>query len=172
VAAHLRQDVGDVAAAFAHADLVLQGSFGISRSTGQAIEPRGIVAAADAGQGLLTVWASCQRPHQNRRHIAAMLGLPEKRVRVIAPHVGGGFGPKGRFYPEDYLIAYLAGALGRPVKWTEDRREHLLTTTHEREQLHRVSVAVRRDGTILGLRDSFVHDMGAYVSAGLVVPFN
>ena len=172
VAARIRQETGDVAAAFARADLVLHDSFHISRSTGQAMETRGVVAAVDRDSGVLTVWASCQRPHQNRRHIAAMLGLPEERVRVIAPHVGGGFGPKGRFYAEDYLIPHLARTLGHPVKWIEDRREHLLTTTQEREQVHQVSVALGRDGTVLGVRDSFVQDMGAYVSAGLVVPFN
>ena len=172
VAAHLRQDAGDVAAAFARADLVLERSFHVSRGAGQAIEARGIVAAHDPAAGVLTVWASCQRPHQNRRHIAAMLGLAEAQVRVVAPHVGGGFGPKGRFYQEDYLIPHAARALGRPVKWIEDRREHVLTTTHEREQVHDVSVALSREGTILGIRDRFVQDMGAYVSAGLVVPFN
>jgi CO/xanthine dehydrogenase Mo-binding subunit len=101
-----------------------------------------------------------------------MLRLQEAQVRVIAPHVGGGFGPKGRFYQEDYLIPYAARALGRPVKWIEDRREHALTTTQEREQMHEVAVALRRDGTILAIRDRFVQDMGAYVSAGVVVPFN
>ncbi len=172
VAARIRQEIGDVPLAFAQADLVLQHTWYISRGAGQAMETRGIAAVEDPDSGVLTVWASCQRPHQNRRHIAAMLGLPDARVRVIAPHVGGGFGPKGRFYQEDYLIPYVARMLGRPVKWIEDRREHLLTTTQEREQIHEVSVAVARDGTILGVRDRFVHDMGAYVSAGLVVPFN
>lgn len=172
IAARLKQEVGDAAEALRSSECVLRRTLRISRSTGQPIETRGVVATLDQETGCLTVWASCQRPHQNRTHIAAMLGLPEDRVRVIAPNVGGGFGPKGRFYPEDFLIPYLARTLGSPVKWIEDRREHLLTTTQERQQIHDVTVAFRRDGTVTALVDRFVHDMGAYVSAGLVVPFN
>jgi CO/xanthine dehydrogenase Mo-binding subunit len=172
VCARVEQRAGDFERVLAAGARCLTRTLHAARTTGHPIETRGVVAAADRATGTLTVWASCQRPHQNRRIIAAMLGLPEDRVRVIAPHVGGGFGPKGRFYPEDYLVPLLAWRLGRPVKWIEDRREHLLATTHEREQIHEVTAAFAPDGRLLGLRDRFLHDMGAYVSAGIVVPLN
>jgi CO/xanthine dehydrogenase Mo-binding subunit len=172
VASRISQRVGDPVRVLAEAPRTIRRSFRVSRGAGQSIETRGVLAALDPGTGVLTVWASCQRPHQNRRLIASMLGLAEDRVRVIAGHVGGGFGPKGRFYPEDYLIPMLAWRLGRPVKWIEDRREHLLSTTHEREQIHDIAVAFTDDGTLLALTDRFLHDMGAYVSAGIVVPLN
>jgi carbon-monoxide dehydrogenase large subunit len=104
--------------------------------------------------------------------LASLLDLPLHAVRVIAPEVGGGFGIKNRFYPEEFLVPYLARRLGRPVRWIEDRREDLLSSYQAREQVHHVEVAIQRDGAILGLRDRYVTDNGAYSPFGLVVPFN
>jgi CO/xanthine dehydrogenase Mo-binding subunit len=116
------------------------------------------------------VWASTQVPHQVRQFIAALLDLPPHRVRVIAPDVGGGFGAKLIVYPEDVLIPWLARRAGRPVRWLEERGEHLLTATQERTQIHEVTVGFDDDGRLLALRDRFVHDTGAYTPRGLVVP--
>src|SRR5690606_10769537 len=111
-----------------------------------------------------------QKPQQVRMRIAEMLGLPEHRVRLMTPRLGGGFGPKGRFYSEYILVPWAAVRLGRPVKYIEDRCEHLLAALQEREQVHHVQAAVRSDGVLLGLRDRFRHDVGAYIDTGLAVP--
>src|SRR5690606_28288695 len=111
--------------------------------------------------------SSTQVVHWVRREIAARLGLPEARVRCIAPDVGGGFGVKGHVYPEDVLIAFLARRLGRPVKWTEDRPEHLLNSTHGRDDRHDVEVGFDTDGRIIAIRDRFVKDSGAYTPVGV-----
>ena len=120
--------------------------------------------------GLLTVWASSQVPHQVRQFICDLLGLEPHRVRVLAPDVGGGFGAKLIVYPEDVLIPLLALRFGRPVRWLEDRLEHMLTATQERTQVHTVEVGFDDEGRLLALRDRFVHDTGAYTPRGLVVP--
>ena len=108
-----------------------------------------------------------------RNGLAAMLGLSEHQVRVVAPFIGGGFGPKiMMFYPEEVVLPWLAIRLGRPVKWIEDRAEHFLATTHERSQIHDAEIALAGDGRILGIRDEFLHDSGAYDPYGLTVPLN
>jgi CO/xanthine dehydrogenase Mo-binding subunit len=123
--------------------------------------------------GGLTVRAAVQMVHRHRDVIAGALGLPDERVRVIAPaDVGGGFGTKGMYYPEYIVVAAVARQLGRPVKWVEDRREHTLVATVEREQIHDLEVAATRAGEILALRDTFLHDMGAYTVSGLNLPQN
>ena len=142
----------------------------IGRAGGQPMETRGIAAEYNAMAGLLTVWASSQVPHQVRQFICELLDLPPHRVRVIAPDVGGGFGAKLIVYPEDVLIPLLAVRLGRPVRWLEERTEHMLTATQERAQHHDVTVGFDDDGRLLALRDHFVHDTGAYTPRGLVVP--
>src|SRR5258705_8382840 len=134
------------------------------------METRGLVAEYTAMAGLLTVWASSQVPHQVRQFICELLGLPPHSVRVIAPDVGGGFGAKLIVYPEDVLIPLLAMRFGRPVRWLEDRLEHMLTATQERTQTHAVEVGFDDEGRLLALRDHFVHDTGAYTPRGLVVP--
>jgi len=116
------------------------------------------------------VWASSQVPHQVRQFICEALDLPPHAVRVIAPDVGGGFGAKLIVYPEDVLIPLLATRVGRPVRWLEDRTEHMLTATQERTQVHEVTVGFDGEGRVLALRDAFVHDTGAYTPRGLVVP--
>ncbi|MBI3092434.1 MAG: xanthine dehydrogenase family protein molybdopterin-binding subunit [Candidatus Tectomicrobia bacterium] len=170
IAANVRDGYGDVAAALAGADLVIRERLRIHRSGGQSIETRGVLAAFDAATSLLTVWSSTQQPHFLRSILAEMLALPEERIRVVAPDVGGGFGSKGSGYVEDVLIASLALRLQRPVRWIEDRRESLMCAHQEHEQVHELEVGVRRDGRIVALRDRILADTGAYVPKGVIVP--
>jgi carbon-monoxide dehydrogenase large subunit len=170
-AAQLAQRVGDPDAVFARAAHVLRERLWIERSCGSPIETRGVVADMDGRTGTLRVWDSTQAPLPIRNGLARLFGLPEFRVEVIAPDVGGGFGTKIMlFYPEEILVPLAAIRLGRPVKWIEDRREHLTAANQERGQLHDVEAAVDADGRILALRDRFVHDAGAYTPYGIVVP--
>jgi len=161
---------GDVTAALAAAPRRARLTLSIGRASGQPIETRGLVAEYNAMAGLLTVWASSQVPHQVRQFICDLLGLEPHRVRVLAPDVGGGFGAKLIVYPEDVLIPLLALRLGRPVRWLEERIEHMLAATQERTQLHTVEVGFDGEGHLLALRDRFTHDTGAYTPRGLVVP--
>lgn len=169
LAATFTQEFGDVAAAFARAHLLVQQRFTIGRCSGVPLEGRGVVAAVDP-LGRLTVWDSTQVPHLIRGVLAEMLGKAEHEIRVVPPDVGGAFGVKQPFYPEEFLVPYLALALGRPVKWIEDRHEHLLASVHERGQVHEAELAVDADGRILGVRDHFVADSGAFCAWGIVVP--
>jgi len=119
------------------------------------------------------MWDTTQAPIPIRNGIAAMLGLSEKQVRVIAPFIGGGFGPKiMMFYPEEVMLPWIARQLGRPVKWIEDRQENFYATTQERGQIHEAEIALTREGRVLGIRDHFLHDAGAYAPYGLTVPLN
>ncbi len=173
LAAFVPQGKGDYAAARAAAALVLGRRFRYDRGAACAIENRGVVAHRDPNGGQLTIWDTTQAPVPIRNGLAAMLGLPESRVHVVAPFIGGGFGPKiMMFYPEEVLIPWLALRLGRPVKWIEDRSENFLATTQERGQIHDAEIALDRDGRILGVRDVFLHDTGAYDPYGLTVPIN
>ncbi len=160
----------DVDAALAKADRVLRERFVIVRGSGGFMETRGILAVPDP-TGKVTLWDSCQSPHTVQKFLVQMLGLQPHQVRVVAPDVGGGFGPKGLPYPEEYLLPWLALQLGRPVKWLEDRREDLLTTMQEREQIHDVEIGFRNDGTLLAMRDRIVADNGAYSQYGIVTHF-
>ncbi len=162
---------GDVAAAFARADRVVRRRFRVQRLTGVPLETRGTLAQPGP-DGRLTVWSATQTPHALREVLAHRLGLDRDRIRVVAPDVGGGFGIKGLVYPEEVVVAWLAVEHGRAVKWIEDRREHFLSAIHSRAQEHEVELALRADGTILGLRDHFTIDMGAYNPLGLVQPYN
>jgi carbon-monoxide dehydrogenase large subunit len=153
---------GDPDAAFARADLVLRETFSTQRQSANPLEPRGLIAYYDRQADRLTVWASTQAPHLLRTALAEFLGLPEHRLRVIAPDVGGGFGTKMLVYPEDVAVCLLSLELGRPVKWIEDRREHLLAASQAREQLHQIEVAASRDGVLLAVRDRILSDVGAY----------
>ena len=137
------------------------------------IETRGIVAHWDARADQLTIWDTTQAPVFLRNGLAGMLGLSERQVRVIAPFVGGGFGPKIMlFYPEEVVVPWAARKLNRPIKWIEDRLEHFFATTQERGQTHDAEIALAADGRILGIKDVFLHDTGAYNPYGLTVPIN
>ena len=173
LAAQVHQRKGDYAAVRGSAARVITRRFHYDRGASAAIENRGVVAAWDGRAGELTVWDTTQAPIPIRNGLAAMLGLGEAQVRVIAPFIGGGFGPKiMMFYPEEVLVPWAARQLGRPVKWIEDRRENFYATTQERSQIHDAELAVAADGRILGVKDSFLHDTGAYDPYGLTVPIN
>lgn len=152
---------GDIDRAFREADVVVTERMVNQRLIPVAMEPRAVVAQYLPGAEL-TLWTSTQIPHLARTHIARMLGLPEHMVRVIAPEVGGGFGSKLNVYAEEALVGYAAMRLGRPVKWTETRRENFLTTIHGRGQIDYVEAAAKKDGTVLGLRVKIIQDIGAY----------
>src|SRR2546428_2286766 len=170
-AARLAQRVGDPDAVLAGAARVFRETLWIERSCGSPIETRGVVAEWDARAGALRVWDATQAPLPIKNGLARMFGVPEFKVDVIAPDVGGGFGTKIMlFYPEEILVPLAAIRLGRPVKWIEDRHEHLIAANQERGQLHDVEVAVDGEGRILALRDRFVHDAGAYTPYGIIVP--
>src|SRR5216110_666178 len=170
VAARYTQRVGDPAGALGGAHLVLRERFTLHRGAGMAIETRGIVARWDADLGQITVLSTTQAPQILRRLLARYLKLPEHAVRVVTQDIGGGFGPKAIVYAEDILVPLLARALGRPVRFIETRREHFLAVAQERDQWHEVDLGLTRDGRIVALRDTFVHDCGAFVSWGIIVP--
>ncbi len=173
LAAHVVQRKGDFEEAAARADLVIERDFLYDRGASAAIENRGVVAHWDDRAQHLTLWDTTQAPIPIRNGLAAMLGLSESQVRVIAPFIGGGFGPKiMMFYPEEVLVPWIAMRLDRPVKWIEDRQENFFATTHERGQLHEAELALTNEGAILGVRDVFLHDTGAYDPYGLTVPIN
>jgi carbon-monoxide dehydrogenase large subunit len=161
---------GDVDAAFARAADVIKDSFWLHRGCGHAMECRGCVASHDRLDDKITLWSSTQTPLVAARLLAELLGREEASVRVTAPDVGGGFGPKLVFYPEEAAVAIAALLTGRSVKWIEDRREHFVATTQERDQYWDAEIALDRDGKILGVRGSLVHDHGAYTARGLTVP--
>jgi aerobic carbon-monoxide dehydrogenase large subunit len=172
VAVFFEVGFGDPAAAFAQADVTVRERFEIQRYVGMPIETRGVVAQWDARDGSLTTWNSTQVVHFVQQGLVAAFGLPPHKIRVIAPDVGGGFGTKATGYPEDLLIPAAAIAARRPVKWTEDRREHMMSAGHARHQVHDIQIAARRDGTMLGVRDRIWLDLGAYNSWGIVLPYN
>ncbi len=173
VVARVHQAKGDYATARARAAHVVRRRFHYDRGTSSPIETRGVVARWDARAAHLTVWDTTQAPVFLRGGLAAMLGLGERQVRVIAPFVGGGFGPKIMlFYPEEVVLPWVAMRLDRPIKWIEDRREHFFATTQERGQVHDAEMALDTDGRILGVKDAFIHDSGAYDPYGLTVPIN
>ena len=173
VASHVRQTKGNYRKAVAGADLVLKRRFRYEHGISSPIETRGIVAQWNARGQQMTIWDTTQAPVFVRNGLAAILGLSERQVRVIAPFIGGGFGPKIMiFYPEEVTLPWISMRLNRPVKWIEDRLEHFVATTHERGQIHDAEIALSRDGRILGLKDVFLHDNGAYNPYGLTVPIN
>jgi carbon-monoxide dehydrogenase large subunit len=154
---------GDAAAAFKAAPYVRRESFRTQRHMALPMEPRGLLAQWDAARGKLTVFGAAKVLFFNRRTLAGQMGLPESAIELVENDVGGGFGARGEFYPEDFLIPFAARYAGRPVKWTEDRREHLMTMNHAREAECDVEIACARDGTILGLRGHAYVDVGAYM---------
>lgn len=163
---------GDVEAAFANADHVFRETLHQHKGLGHAIECRGVAARLDPRDNKLTVWSATQMAHRAQSILVEMFGLPEDRVRVIAPNVGGGFGPKFVFYQEEVVIPFAAMQLGRPVKWVEDRREHFTAATMERDQLWDIEVAVDATGRMAGVRGTMAHDHGAYTPYGVNLPYN
>jgi len=173
LAAHVVQGRGDWEGARAAAAVVVSRRLLYDRGASAPLEARAVAAEWDPRAERLTVWDTTQAPIPIRNGLAAMLGLSEHQVRVVAPFIGGGFGPKiMMFYPEEVLVPWAAIRLGAPVKWTGDRAEEFVGTTQERSQLHDAELAVDAEGRILGLRDTFLHDTGAYDPYGLTVPLN
>jgi carbon-monoxide dehydrogenase large subunit len=163
---------GDANAALARAPHRLKRRFYHHRYAAVPMETRGVLSAYDRRTDSVTIWSSTQVVHWVRREAAALLGIPEARVRCVAPDVGGGFGGKGHVYPEDMLMTFLAHRLGRPVRWIETRSEHLMSATHSRDQLHDVEVGFDDDGRILALRDAYIVDCGAWNPIGSGVAYN
>ncbi|MGH7029958.1 MAG: xanthine dehydrogenase family protein molybdopterin-binding subunit, partial [Stellaceae bacterium] len=162
---------GDADAAFRDADYVGRHRFAVQRYTALPMEPRGLLAEWHAVEGRMTVLGAAKVPFFNRDTLAAMLGLPPAQVDLIENDVGGGFGARGEFYPEDFLIPFAARHVGRPVRWLEDRREHLTAMNHAREADCEIEIACRSDGTIQGVRGEVFVDLGAYVRTnGLIQP--
>jgi aerobic carbon-monoxide dehydrogenase large subunit len=163
---------GDVERAFTGAAHVFRESFWQHRGGGHSIECRGSVAVHDAIADKLTLWCSTQMPHALLRVLADMLGRDESRLRVATPDLGGGFGPKLVSYSEDIVVSLAALITGRPVKWIEDRLEHFVAATQERDQYWEVEIAVDEGARILGVRGSFIHDHGAYTARGVNLGHN
>jgi len=169
-AAIFKVGYGDVGIAFRDAAHVFKEELWHHRGCGHSLEARAVLA--DPGRdGRLTVWSSTQTPHLAKRSLAEMLERAPESIRVVAPDVGGGFGPKAIFYAEEAVVAQAALRLGRPVKWTEDRREHFLSTTQERDQHWSVEVALDANAKLLAVRGTMLHDTGAYLPWGVVLPF-
>ncbi len=166
----MRSQFGDIEDAFAKADHVFSASFMQHRGGCHSMETRGCIGRDDPWGDGLTLWTSAQSPYLIRRALSRWLDEPEERIRVVAPDVGGGFGPKAGFYPEEIVIPLLARFMERPVKWIEDRREHFMSTTTQRDQHWALEVACTNEGKILGLRGKVTHENGAFVPYGILLP--
>ena len=162
---------GDVSDAFANAHLTHREEYWIHRGGGFAIENRAVVAEYNELQDMLTIWSATQSPFLVKQNVVDMLGWESDKVRVIAPDVGGGFGPKTIYYVEEALIPLVAKELGHPVKWVEDRRENFLATNMERDQYWDMEIAVDAGGKLLGVRGKMTHDSGAYMPWGIISPY-
>jgi carbon-monoxide dehydrogenase large subunit/6-hydroxypseudooxynicotine dehydrogenase subunit gamma len=162
-AALLRQGYGDVEAAFRDASHVVALKLDVGRHSGVPLETRGALGRYDKARDMLELHGAAKVPHRNRELLARMLTRKLESVNVFESHVGGGFGIRGELYPEDVLVCVAAMRLGRPVKWIEDRREHLIAANHSRNQHHHIRAAVTDDGEILAIDDEIFHDNGAYV---------
>jgi carbon-monoxide dehydrogenase large subunit len=162
-AASVEKHYGEVERAFREADAIIALTLDIGRHSGVPIEARGAIARYDASRDILEMYGAAKVPHWNRDSIARMLGRAPSSVHLHEGHVGGGFGIRGELYPEDVLVCLAALRLDRPVKWIEDRREHLIAANHSRQQRHGIRAAVDRAGRILAFDDAFLHDQGAYV---------
>ena len=163
---------GQVAAALSGAPHKLRRRFYTHRYAGIPMECRGVIGAYDQRTDSVTIWSATQVVHSVRRAAAAFLQLPEARVRCVALDVGGGFGTKGHVYPEDLLIPFLARLVGRPVRWIEERQEHLLCSCHSRDQLHEVEVGFDSEGHVVAFRDEFLVDCGAWNPVGVAIAYN
>ena len=170
IAADFTQVCGNPEAAFAEAEHVTRIRVQVDRSTAAAMECRTVAARYDSVRGELTVWDGTQAPLGVRGGLASIFGLDEDKVRVIAPDVGGGFGQKVMFpYPDELLVPHAAIQLGRPVKYIEDRRENFIGSNQERTQIHEIELFAKKNGEVIALRDSFLHDTGAFIPYGIAV---
>ena len=159
----IRKGYGDVDTAFRDAHKIVSLELAVGRHTGVPMETRGAIATYDAARDLLEMHGAAKVPHWNRDTMARMLGRTPQTMHLHEGHVGGGFGIRGEIYPEDVAVCAAALAFERPIKWIEDRREHLIAANHSRQQQHRIRAAVDKNGTILAIDDEFFHDNGAYM---------
>ena len=148
---------------FRSAAHVVEIEVAIGRHSGVPLETRGAIGRYDASRGILEMHGAAKVPHRNQELLSRMLGIPPSAIHVHESHVGGGFGIRGELYPEDVLVCVAAKKFNRPVKWIEDRREHLIAANHSRQQLHKIRAAVDDAGVILAIDDLYYHDQGAYV---------
>ncbi len=170
LAARFVQESGNAEEAFAGAEHVTTLKVRLERSTAAPMECRAVAARWDGVAGELTVWDSTQATISVRGGLASLFGIDEDKIRVVAPNVGGGFGQKiMMFHPDEIIVPFAAMQLGRPVKYIEDRVENFIGASQERAQIHEISLAAMKDGTVLGLRDSFIHDTGAFIPYGIAV---
>ena len=170
IAARFVSQYGDADAVFPGAAHVVSMSIRHHRGGGHALEGRGALAIHDPDEGHTMLWSATQTPHQVKRNIIGIMGWNENEIDVIAPDVGGGFGPKAMFYPEEAVVPFCARKLGQPIKWTEDRREHFVCASQERDQYWDVEAAFDENGKILGVRGTMIHDTGSYIPWGIVSP--
>jgi carbon-monoxide dehydrogenase large subunit len=159
----VRKEYGDIAAGFRDAHAIVELDLAVGRHSGVPLECRGAIARYDAARDVLELHGTAKKQHWNRDEIARLLGRPPQGVHLFEGHVGGGFGVRGELYPEDLLVCLAALRLNRPIKWIEDRREHMVATNHSRQQRHRIRAAVDANGVLLAIDDEFFHDQGAYV---------
>jgi CO/xanthine dehydrogenase Mo-binding subunit len=159
----IRKGYGDVDAAFAEAQHIVELELSVGRHSGVPLETRGVIATYDEKRDVLAMYGAAKVPHWNRDRIAMMLGRKAESVQLFEGHVGGGFGIRGELYPEDLLACAAALKFHKPIKWIEDRREHLIAANHSRQQHHKIRAAVDDQGRIVGLDDTFFHDNGAYM---------
>jgi aerobic carbon-monoxide dehydrogenase large subunit len=158
-----KQGYGEVDATFRSASLVVECDLSVGRHAGVPLETRGAIGRYDAARDILELHGAAKVPHRNRESLARMLGRSTAGLHLYEAHVGGGFGIRGEVYPEDVLVLVAAMRLGRPIKWIEDRREHLMAANQSRQQRHRIRAALDSDGHLLAIDDDFFHDQGAYL---------
>ncbi len=170
IAANFQVNVGNVDAAMAEADLVLEEEFSVQRHAAVPLETRGLVAEFDEGRGVLTMWGPTKMTHTNWRILSELMNLPQSSIHFIEPDVGGGFGARGEFYPEDFLIPFAAMHFRRPICWIEDRSENLKSCNQSREQRHRVRIGIKKDGTIVAMEAEILFNMGGYTRTHGAVP--
>jgi carbon-monoxide dehydrogenase large subunit len=159
----VRKSYGDVEGAFRNAHTIVSLELSVGRHSGVPMETRGAIARYDEARDILEMHGAAKVPHWNRDTLAQMLGRKRESVQLFEGHVGGGFGIRGEIYPEDVLVCAAALKFRKPIKWIEDRREHLIAANHSRDQIHRVRAAIDAQGHILGIEDEFFHDNGAYM---------
>jgi CO/xanthine dehydrogenase Mo-binding subunit len=161
-AALIEKSSGDIEAAFGNAHAIVELDVSIGRHSGVPLETRGAIARYDEANDILEMYGAAKVPHWNRDRLALMFGRKPESVQLFEGHVGGGFGIRGEMYPEDVLVCAAALKFRNAIKWTEDRREHLIAANHSRQQRHKIRAAIDGEGLILGIDDEFFHDNGAY----------